>query len=139
MKKIFNLLLLFLISFMLCGCTKQVVILDRNINTVKNDFDKYIKSTGYEYKLKDDENNIYNVHLMEYNAQFLLQSKPIISFDMGFTCKFKELGKDTLLNCKTYPSSTSQLTDVNRYLKEQKFDGIRYISYKKYLRNKGNL
>ncbi len=131
MKK-FKLLLLIPVVLLLCGCTKQVVFIDRDINTVKNDFDNYIKSIGFEYKLKDDQNNIYNVHQYQYNVQYLLQSKPMISQDFGFTCKFKSLGSDTLMSCKTYPSSMTQLTDVNKHLKELKFDDIQYMSYKKY-------
>jgi len=137
MKKIISIFTLCLLCIMFCGCTKQVVILDRDINTVKKDFDKYIKSTGYDYKLKDDENNIYNVLITKYNLQFLLQKQPIMSYDTGFTCRFKELGKDTLANCKTYPSSTSLLTDVDTYLREQKFDGVQYMSYRKYKKEKG--
>ena len=45
-------------------------------------------------------------HLYQYNLQYLLQSKPIVSQDHGFTCKFKTLGKDTLMDCKTYPSNS---------------------------------
>ena len=131
MKKLLILTLLCM-SFMLCGCTKQVVFIDRDINTTKNDFDNYIKSIGFEYKLKDDENNIYNVRITNYNYQFLLQSKPMVSYDIGFTCKFKPLDNDTYMYCKTYPSSLSALTDVNKHLKEQKLDGIKYMSYKKY-------
>ena len=71
MKKLLILTLL-CSSFLFCGCTRQVVFIDRDINTVKNDFDKYIKSTGYEYKIKDDESNIYNVRITNYNYQFLL-------------------------------------------------------------------
>lgn len=131
-KKLFALALMLFGCVYLCGCTKQVVILDKDLNTVKKSFDNYVKSTGFEYKTKDDENNIYNVRLTQYNMQFLLQSKPIVSYDIGYTCKFKELGKDTLANCKTYPSSTSPLTYFNKYLKELKFDDIKYVSYRKY-------
>ena len=119
-------------SFLFCGCTRQVVFINRDINTVKNDFDKYIKSTGYEYKIKDDESNIYNVRITNYNYQLLLQSKPMISYDIGFTCKFKPLNNDTYMYCKTYPSNISPLTDVKKHLKEVKFDDIQYMSYKKY-------
>jgi len=137
MKKLLILTLL-CTSFLFCGCTKQVVFIDRDINTVKNDFDKYIKSIGFEYKLKDDENNIYNVHQYQYNMQYLLQSKPMLSQDIGFTCKFKPLDNDTYMYCKTYPSNLSPLTDVKKHLKEQKFDGIKYMSYKKYKKLKNN-
>ena len=41
-------------SFLLCGCTKQVVFLDKDLTTTKSDFDKFISSTGYSYRLKDD-------------------------------------------------------------------------------------
>lgn len=132
MKKLLLCLGLFSLIFMGSACTRQVVFLDRDINTVKADFDKYVKSTGYDYKMKDDENNIYNVLLYQYNVQFLLQSKPIISQDHGITCKFKALGKDTLMNCKTYPSNTEPLTDIRKHLKELKFDDIKYVSYRQY-------
>lgn len=135
MKKI--LLPLLCCCFLFCGCTKQVVFIDRDIETTKKSFDNFIKTTGYSYKLKDDENNIYNVHLYQYNLQYLLQSKPIVSQDHGFTCKFKTLGKDTLMDCKTYPSN-SGIWDIRRHLKEQKWENIEYIPYKKYLKNKQN-
>lgn len=138
MKKFTTLAVMALLAIVCSGCTKQVVFLDRNLQQTKADFDKYIKSTGYEYKLKDDVNNIYNVHLYQYNMQYLLQSKPMISQDYGFTCKFKALGNDTLMSCKTYPSNLSALTDVKRHLKEQKFDDIQFVSYKKYLKMKAN-
>lgn len=130
------LILVCAISVISCACTRQVVILDRDIETVKSDFDRYISSTGFSYKLKDDKNNLYNVLLTEYNMQYLLQSKPMVSYDIGFTCQFKSLGKDTLLNCKTYPNSTTPLSDVRKFLKEQKFEGIKYISYSEYLKTK---
>lgn len=138
MKKI-QILLLLPVIMLLCGCTRQVVFIDRDLATTKSDFDKYISSTGYSYKLKDDVNNIYNVHLFQYNQQYLLQSKPMISQDIGFTCKFKSLGCDTLMSCKTYPSNIAPLTDVRRHLKELKFDDVKYMSYKKYKKQKGNL
>jgi hypothetical protein len=140
MKK-FNLILLVLcVAVLGSACTKQVVFLDRDINTTKADFDKFVKSTGYDYKYKDDVNNIYNVHLFQYNLQYLLQSKPIVSQDYGFTCKFKSLGCDTLMDCKTYPSNTG-IWEIRRHLKEQKWEDIKYISYKKYqkLKEKGEL
>lgn len=112
------------------------MFLDRDIETTKMDFDNYIKSTGYEYKLKDDVNNIYNIHLYQYNLQYLLQSKPMISQDYGFTCKFKSLGSDTLMSCKTYPSNAQAITDVKKHLKEQKLDNIKFVSYKKYQKMK---
>lgn len=138
MKKLQLLFLLCLIGVFGCACTKQVVFLDRDLNTTKADFDKYIQSTGFNYKNKDDVNNIYNVHLTDYNYQFLLQSKPIVSYEIGFTCKFKDLGNDTLMNCTTYPSSLSPLTYMKKHLKEQKFDDVKYISYKKYQKMKAN-
>ena len=135
MKKCSLALLLMIVGLFATGCTKQVVFLDRDLNTVKTEFDKFIKTTGYEYKLKDDVNNIYNIHMYEYNLQYLLQSKPIISQDYGFTCKFKALGNDTLMDCKTYPSSVS-LYEVNKHLKEQKWENIEFLSYKKYRKMK---
>lgn len=139
MKKFTTLAVMALLVIVCSGCTRQVVFLDRNLQQTKADFDKYIKSTGYEYKLKDDVNNIYNVHLYQYNVQFLLQSKPVMSQDYGFTCKFKALEPtNTLMSCKTYPSNLSALTDVRRLLNEQKFDDIKYVSYKKYLKMKAN-
>lgn len=138
MKSFKLLLLLGCICVFGSACTRQVVFLDRDLNTTKADFDRYIKSTGYEYKLKDDANSIYNVHLYQYNLQYLLQSKPMISQDYGFTCKFKSLGKDTLMSCKTYPSNLQALSDVKKHLKEQKFDDIEYMSYKKYQKMKVN-
>lgn len=138
MKKL-SILLFFPVIMLLCGCTRQVVFLDRDLATTKSDFDKYISTTGYSYKLKDDTNNIYNVCITNYNYQMLLQSKPIVSYDIGFTCKFKPLNNDTYMYCKTYPSNLSPLTDVRKHLKEAKLDDIKYMSYKKYKKQKGNL
>ena len=138
MKKSLLLFSVIAIAMFSSACTRQVVLLDRDLETTKADFDKYISSTGFEYKLKDDVNNIYNVHMFQYNMQYLLQSKPMISQDYGFTCKFKALDKDTLMDCKTYPSSMTPLTYVRRHLKEQKFDDIKYVSYKKYKKMKKN-
>lgn len=130
MKKFLMLFLLFVIV-LTCGCTKQVVFIDKDIDNVKSEFDKFISSTGYSYRLKDDINNIYNVNLGEFNYQYLLQSKPMISYNMGFTCKFKSFGNDTLMDCKTYPSNQG-IWDIRRYLKEQRWENVKYISYKKY-------
>lgn len=140
MKKFKSIMLIVCVALLCSACTKQVVFLDRDINTTKEDFDKFIKTTGYSYKLKDDKNNIYNIHLFEYNMQYLLQSKPMITQDYGFTCKFKDLGKDTLMDCKTYPSNCG-IWDIRRHLKEQKWEDVKYISYKKYrkLKKKGEL
>lgn len=115
------------------GCTKQVVFINRNIEQTKVSFDNFIKTTGYSYKIKDDTNNIYNIHITTYNLQYLLQSQPMMSQEIGFSCKFKSLnnGKDTLIDCKTYPANTG-IWDIKRYLKEQKWDNIKYVSYKKY-------
>lgn len=135
MKKILTLLAIFTIGIASTGCTKQVVFIDRTLEQTKLSFDNFVKSTGYNYKIKDDVNNIYNVHIMTYNMQYLLQSQPMISQDYGFTCKFKALnkGKDTLMDCKTYPmgSDTGYWT-TRRYLKEQKWDDVKFVSYKKY-------
>lgn len=135
MKKVNFIFLLLFVACLSSACTKQVVFIDRDLNTTKTEFDKFIKTTGYDYKLKDDENNIYNIHLFEYNLQYLLQSKPMISQDYGFTCKFKSLGKDTLMDCKTYPSNAG-IGDIRRHLKEQRWEDVEYISYKKYLKLK---
>ena len=124
MKNILLCLSLLCVVIMSSACTKQVVFLDRDINQTKADFDHYISGTGFNYKLKDDVNNIYNVKMSEYNIQYLLQSKPMLSYDLGFTCKFKSLGKDTLMTCNTYPSNQSPLTYVNRHLKELKFNPL---------------
>ena len=62
MKKCGLVLLFLCVAILGSACTKQVVFLDRDINTTKADFDKFIKTTGYDYKLKDDVNNIYNIH-----------------------------------------------------------------------------
>lgn len=132
MKKFLLCLSLLCVVIMSSACTQQIVFIDRDLNTTKTEFDKYIKSTGYEYKLKDDVNNIYNVHLYQYNLQYLLQSKPMISQDYGFTCKFKSLGKDTLMSCTGYPSSIANLPEVKKHLKEQKFDNVEYMKWKKY-------
>lgn len=137
MKK-FKILLVLPMLFLLCGCTKQVVFLDRDINTVKSDFDKFVSSTGYSYRLKDDTNNIYNVNIGEFNAQYLLQSKPMVSYNMGFTCKFKDLNGDTLMDCKTYPQNQG-IWDIRRHLKEQRWEDVKYMPYKKYKNLKGNL
>lgn len=135
MKKMLLSAMLLAVCFVFCGCTKQVVFLDRDLNKTKSDFDKFIKTTGYEYKLKDDINNIYNVHMYQYNLQYLLQSKPMISQDYGFTCKFKSLGKDTLMDCKTYPEHIG-IGQIRRHLKEQKWEDVKYVSYKKYKKMK---
>ena len=137
MKKGVTLALMALLVIVCSGCTKQVVFLDRNLEQTKSDFDKFIKSTGYGYKLKDDVNNIYNVHMYEYNLQYLLQSKPMISRDYGFTCKFKSLGKDTLMDCKTYPEHIG-IGQIRRHLKEQKWEDVQFVSYKKYKKMKAN-
>lgn len=137
MKKLQLLFLLCLIGVFGCACTKQVVFLDRDIDTTKADFDKFVSSTGFSYRLKDDVNNIYNVNTGEINYQYLLQSKPIISCNTGFTCKFKSLGNDTLMDCKTYPSNNG-IWDIRRHLKEQKWDNIKFISYKQYQKMKAN-
>lgn len=136
MKKKLLVSLIF-ISVLFAGCTKRVVFLDRNINETKLSFDNFIKTTGYSYKLKDDVNNIYNVHIMEYNMQYLLQSKPMYSQNLGFTCKFKEMDnkKDTLVDCKTYPSF-SGIGDIRRYIKEQKWEGVKFVTYQKYQKYK---
>lgn len=131
MKKILKLLVLLPVVMLMCGCTKQVVFIDRDLNTTKADFDKFISTTGFSYRLKDDVNNIYNVNTGEINYQYLLQSKPIISCNTGFTCKFKSLGNDTLMDCKTYPSNNG-IWDIRRHLKEQRWDNVNYMSYKKY-------
>ncbi len=137
MKKYVTLVLMGLLALICSGCTKQVVFLDRSLTQTKSDFDKFIKTTGYEYKLKDDVNNIYNVHMYQYNLQYLLQSKPMISQDYGFTCKFKALGNDTLMDCKTYPEHIG-IGQIRRHLKEQKWDDVKYVSYKKYKKMKAN-
>lgn len=137
MKK-FKVLLLLPVIMLLCGCTKQVVFLDRDLETTKADFDKFISTTGYSYRLKDDVNNIYNVNTGEFNYQYLLQSKPMISYNTGFTCKFKALGNDTLMDCKTYPSNNG-IWDIKRHLKEQRWEDIKYVSYKKYKKLNKNL
>lgn len=131
MKKFLKLFVLLPVVVLMCGCTKQVVFIDRDLNTTKADFDKFISTTGFSYRLKDDVNNIYNVNTGEINYQYLLQSKPIISCNTGFTCKFKSLGNDTLMDCKTYPSNNG-IWDIRRYLKEQRWDNVNYMSYKKY-------
>lgn len=131
MKKILLISLMCLTGIFLSGCTKQVVFLDRDINTTKAEFDKFISTTGYSYRLKDDTNNIYNVNMGEFNYQYLLQSKPMVSYNMGFTCKFKSLGTDTLMDCKTYPSNQG-IWDIKRHLKEQRWENIKYVSYKQY-------
>lgn len=137
MKKGVTLALMALLVVVCSGCTKQVVFLNRNLQQTKSDFDKFIKTTGYEYKLKDDVNNIYNVHMYQYNLQYLLQSKPMISQDYGFTCKFKALGNDTLMDCKTYPEHIG-IGQIRRHLKEQKWEDVQYVSYKKYKKMKAN-
>lgn len=128
-----NLKILLLLSLLVlsCGCTKQVVFINKDINTTKADFNKFVMTTGYSYRVKDDINNIYNVDMGQFNYQYLLQSKPMMSYNTGFTCKFKELGKDTLMDCKTYPSN-SGIWDIRRHLKEQRWDNVKYIPYKKY-------
>ena len=131
MKKFLKLFVLLPVVVLMCGCTKQVVFIDRDLNTTKADFDKFISTTGFSYRLKDDVNNIYNVNTGEINYQYLLQSKPIISCNTGFTCKFKSLGNDTLMDCKTYPSNNG-IWDIRRHLKEQRWDNVNYMSYKKY-------
>lgn len=131
MKKILKLFVLLPVVMLMCGCTKQVVFINRDLNTTKADFDKFISTTGFSYRLKDDVNNIYNVDTGEINYQYLLQSKPIISCNTGFTCKFKSLGNDTLMDCKTYPSNNG-IWDIRRHLKEQRWDNVNYMSYKKY-------
>ena len=139
MKKILSLFAIFSVAILMSGCTKQVVFEGKNVEQTKLSFDNFIKSTGYSYKVKDDVNNIYNVHIMTYNLQYLLQSQPMMSQNYGFTCKFKPLnnGKDTLLDCKTYPTmSNNGIWDVKRYLKEQKWDNVKYVSYKKYRKEK---
>lgn len=135
MKKSFLLLMIVGIAILGSACTKQVVFLDRDINSVKSEFDKFVSSTGYSYRLKDEENNIYNVDMGQYNMQYLLQSKPMFSYNYGFTCKFKSLGNDTLMDCKTYPQNQG-IWDIRRYLKEQKWENVKYMSYKKYKANK---
>lgn len=135
MKKISFLICLVCTMFFLCGCTKQVVFLDKDLNTTKQEFDKFVSTTGYSYRLKDDTNNIYNVSLGEYNYQYLLQSKPMFSYNMGFTCKFKALGNDTLMDCKTYPGNQG-IWDIKRHLKEQKWENVQFVSYKKYKKMK---
>ena len=137
MKKGITLVLMALLVIVCSGCTRQVVFLDRNLQQTKSDFDKFIKTTGYEYKLKDDVNNIYNVHMYQYNLQYLLQSKPMISQDYGFTCRFKALGNDTLMDCKTYPEHIG-IGQIRRHLKEQKWDDVQFVSYKKYKKMKAN-
>ena len=124
-----------LIMAICSACTKQVVFIDNNIDNVKKEFDKFVSTTGYTYRLKDDENNIYNVDLGQVNFQYLLQSKPIISYNQGFTCKFKALGNDTLMDCKTYPGNQG-IYDIRRHLKEQRWENVKYMSYKKYKSNK---
>jgi len=133
MKKILVLLTIFTMMITTSSCTKQVVFTGRTVDQTKLSFDNFIKTTGYSYKIKDDVNNIYNIHIMTYNMQYLLQSQPMISQEYGFTCKFKALnnGKDTLIDCKTYPGNVG-VWDIKRYLKEQKWDNIKYVSYKKY-------
>lgn len=131
MKKISISILLAGLIFV-TGCTKQVVLLDQNVETSKKMLDNFVKTTGYSYKLKDDENNIYNVHVMEYNLQYLLQSKPIVSLDLGFTCRFKEIDKiNTLMDCRTYGGNAG-FSDIKRHLKDLKQEDIKYVSYKKY-------
>lgn len=137
MEKLISILMLAALCVAFSGCTKQVVFLDRNLKQTKSDFDKFIKTTGYDYKLKDDVNNIYNVHMYQYNLQYLLQSKPMISQDYGFTCKFKALGNDTLMDCKTYPEHIG-IGQIRRHLKEQKWDDVRFVSYRKYKKMKAN-
>lgn len=131
MKKGLLFVLILGIAIISSGCTKQVVFINKNVDSVKSDFDKFISTTGYTYRLKDDENNIYNVNIGEFNMQYLLQSKPMMSYNMGFTCKFKALGKDTLMDCKTYPSNAG-IVDIRRHLKEQKWENVKFVSYKKY-------
>ncbi len=133
MKKVFLLFAIFSIAILSGACTKQVVFTDRSIEQTKLSFDNFIKTTGYSYKLKDDINNIYNIHITEFNMQYLLQSKPMISENIGFTCKFKALNnnKDTLMDCKTYGGDRGYY-EVKRHLKEQKWDDVKYVSYKKY-------
>lgn len=137
MKKIICMISLISVMLVSSGCTKQVVFLDRNLNQTKQDFQKFISTTPYTYKHKDDINNIYNIKIGEYNYQYLLQSKPMISYEYGFSCKFKALGKDTLMDCRTYPDQ-SGIMDIRRYLKEMKWDNIQYVSYKKYKEMKKN-
>ena len=59
----------------------------------------------------------------------------MISYNTGFTCKFKSLGCDTLMDCKTYPSNNG-IWDIKRHLKEQKWEDVNYVSYKKYKKMK---
>jgi hypothetical protein len=138
MKKI--LLAVFLAGLILMtGCTKKVVVMNTSVDQSKKMFDNYIKATGFNYKLKDDENNIYNIHIMEYNMQYLLQSKPMVTIDYGFTCRFKEIDKvNTLVNCQTYGSG-SGLGNIKKYIKELKTEDIKVVSYKKYKKLKENI
>ena len=45
----------------------QMQRMEKMLEKQNKDFDKFVKSTGYDYKYKDDVNNIYNVHLFQYN------------------------------------------------------------------------
>lgn len=137
MKKFKLLILLCCICLFGSACTKQVVFLDRDLETTKAGFDEYIKSTGFEYKIKDDVKNIYNVFMTEYNVQFLLQRKPLVSYNIGFTCKFKPLGNDTLVTCTTYPTQNNMgMVEVRHCLKDHKLDDVEFVSYKKYQKMK---
>lgn len=138
MKKI--LLVLMIPCFvLLTGCSKKVVLLNQDVSQAETAFDNFIKTTGYSYKVKDTENHIYNVLITEYNMQYLLQSKPMFSSNWGFSCKFSPIDTvHTLMYCKTY-GNVGGIHDIRRHLKELRQNDIKYISYKKYMKQKREL